>query len=103
MAMAPLSSRFECQVCLACARVKYFDAQNFQDIVAAVKVHLRSYLQLKAEDVGSVLSGLADVNAYDKELFELAAQALNRTAGHLQRPARKVILDAFKTVGGRGA
>ncbi|CAK9041701.1 unnamed protein product [Durusdinium trenchii] len=86
------------QVCLACARVKYFDSQSFADIIAAVKVHLRSYIQLKADDVGGVLSGLADVNAYDKELFELAASALNRTAGHLQRPARKVILDAFKKV-----
>ncbi|CAJ1422941.1 unnamed protein product [Effrenium voratum] len=86
------------QVCQACARVKYFDAASFADIIAAVKVHLRSYCQLKADEVGGVLSGLADVNAYDKELFELAAQALNRTAGHLQRPARKVILDAFKKV-----
>ena len=86
------------QVCQACARVKYFDSQSFADIIAAVKVHLRSYVQLKADDVGGVLSGLADVNAYDKELFDLAASALNRTAGHLQRPARKVILDAFKKV-----
>lgn len=41
--------------------------------------------------------------AEDKELFELAASALNRTAGHLQRPARKVILDAFKQVQGGAA
>lgn len=89
------------QVCQACARVKYFDSQSFADIIAAVKVHLRSYVQLKADDVGGVLSGLADVNAYDKEVFDLAASAMNRTAGHLQRPARKVILDAFKKVNHR--
>eukprot|EP00913_Durusdinium_trenchii_P001610 g1493.t1 len=41
------------QVCLACARVKYFDSQSFADIIAAVKVHLRSYIQLKADDVGA--------------------------------------------------
>eukprot|EP00435_Cladocopium_sp_Y103_P028259 s1971_g7.t1 len=85
------------QVCQACARVKYFDSQSFADIIAAVKVHLRSYVQLKADDVGGVLSGLAA----DKEVFDLAASAMNRTAGHLQRPARKVILDAFKKVNHR--
>ena len=36
----------------------------------------------------------------DKEVFDLAASAMNRTAGHLQRPARKVILDAFKKARG---
>ena len=33
------------------------------------QVHLRSYIQLKADDVGGVLSGLADVNAYDSRLI----------------------------------
>ena len=36
-------------MCLACARVKYFDSKEFEDIVCAVKAHLRSYMQLKAE------------------------------------------------------
>ena len=29
------------QVCLACARVKYFDSQSFADIIAAVKARER--------------------------------------------------------------
>ena len=39
-----------------------------------------------------VKSGLPE----EKELFDLAAQALNRTTGQILRPARKAILDAFK-------
>lgn len=31
-------------------------------------MHLRSYVQLKADDVGGVLSGLAAVNAYDARM-----------------------------------
>ena len=38
-------------------------------------------------------------SAQEKELFDLAAQALNRTTGQILRPARKAILDAFKKAG----
>eukprot|EP00439_Symbiodinium_sp_Y106_P019594 s1558_g2.t1 len=86
------------EVCQAAARVKYYDAGSFADIMAAVKVHLRGHTSLRPEDIAGVLSGLADVNGYEKELFDLAAQALNRTTGQILRPARKAILDAFKKV-----
>jgi len=86
------------EVCQAAARVKYYDASSFADITAAVKVHLRGHVSLRPEDIAGVLGALADVNAYEKELFDLAAQALNRTTGQILRPARKAILEAFKKV-----
>ena len=44
--------------------------------LAILQVHLRSYVQLKADDVGGVLSGLADVNAYDAWMARLRLQTL---------------------------
>ncbi|CAE7241247.1 unnamed protein product, partial [Symbiodinium pilosum] len=56
------------EVCQAAARVKYYDAGSFADIMAAVKVHLRGHISLRPDDIAGVLSGLADVNGYEKEL-----------------------------------
>lgn len=50
-------------------------SNNFQPL-AILQVHLRSYVQLKADDVGGVLSGLADVNAYDAWMARLRLQTL---------------------------
>lgn len=85
-------------VCLAAARVRYYDSTSFGEVTAAVKSHLRSRAAMKAEDIAGVITGLADVNAYDKELWELSATALSRNRGSLERPVRKRILDAFKKV-----
>lgn len=88
-------------VCQAASRVKFYDAGIFEAVVAAVRKHLRSPGPLNPDEVVDVVTGLADVNAYDKDLFEAALQAMEKTPGkltQLAQPLRKRVLDAYAKV-----
>lgn len=87
-------------VCSAVARAKFYDASLMDPLTLAIKRHLRARgQQFKPEELVAVFAGLAEVNAYEKQLFELLEQALsecNRAAIH---GAMKVaILKAAKQV-----
>eukprot|EP00931_Biecheleriopsis_adriatica_P014598 TRINITY_DN116523_c0_g1_i1.p1 TRINITY_DN116523_c0_g1~~TRINITY_DN116523_c0_g1_i1.p1 ORF type:complete len:237 (+),score=69.82 TRINITY_DN116523_c0_g1_i1:114-824(+) len=86
------------EICQAAARVKFYDASSFADVVAAAKVHFRGHGVLDPGAIAGVVSGLADVNGYDQDLFEAALQALRRVGEKLQRPERQRILEAFQKV-----
>ncbi|CAK0823541.1 unnamed protein product [Prorocentrum cordatum] len=80
----------------AAARVHYYDASVFGDLTSAVKVHLRGRGACRPQHVGAVVAALAELNAYDRELFDLAAGALERVGADLERSVRQTILRAFK-------
>lgn len=83
----------------AAARVRYYAADVFGDVTSAVKVHLRGRSPVRAEDIADVVSALADTNAYDHELFELAARSLNtQSVVTVERQTRKRIVEAFRKV-----
>lgn len=85
-------------VCEAAARVRYYDATVFSDLIPAIRVHLRSKTPQNPAHVVAVVEGLADVNAYEFELFELAAQTVERNSSKLDRSGRRRILASFKKV-----
>jgi hypothetical protein len=85
-------------VCEAAARVRYYDASVFGDLASSIRVHLRSRSPLDPAHIVAVVAGLADVNAYDKEVFELASQAIDRCKGQIERGDRRKMLDACKKV-----
>jgi len=86
-------------ICQAAARTHYYEGSVFGDVTSAIKVHLRGRAMIRPVDIADVVTGLADLNAYEQELFELACRALNiQTCTNLDRPIRKRLLDAFKKV-----
>lgn len=85
------------QLCKAAARVKYFDGAVVADVTSAVKVHVRGRASVRPEHIADVLEGLAEINAYERELFELAIQALpSLIAGQLDSTSRSRIVAAVK-------
>eukprot|EP00929_Paragymnodinium_shiwhaense_P018937 TRINITY_DN13072_c0_g1_i2.p1 TRINITY_DN13072_c0_g1~~TRINITY_DN13072_c0_g1_i2.p1 ORF type:complete len:282 (-),score=66.10 TRINITY_DN13072_c0_g1_i2:174-1019(-) len=83
----------------AAARVRYYDGAFFGDLQSAVMVHLRGKGPKDAPHLIAVLSGLADMNAYNSELFEAAAVSLEQHGGPtLDRPNRRRALEAFSKV-----
>eukprot|EP00929_Paragymnodinium_shiwhaense_P080131 TRINITY_DN4176_c0_g1_i1.p1 TRINITY_DN4176_c0_g1~~TRINITY_DN4176_c0_g1_i1.p1 ORF type:complete len:277 (+),score=92.87 TRINITY_DN4176_c0_g1_i1:61-891(+) len=88
-------------VCQAAARTKYCDGPMFE----AIRVRFRKLLsgrdRPRPADIASVCEGLALVNAYDKEVFELAAHTLAAavTAGAvLEASVRQCIVKTFSSV-----
>merc|ERR1712019_256323 len=84
--------------CQAAARVKYYEASMFGDVTSAIKVHLRSRNLCSPEDIADIVTGLADINAYNQDLFELAIRALSHSGSQLERTVRRKIVEAFKKV-----
>jgi len=88
------------QLCQACARVRYFDGAVHGDVCSAIKVHVRGRASIKPEHVADILEGFAELNAYDKEVFELSIQSLSSmvAGGTLDGRSRSRIVAAVKKV-----
>merc|ERR1712194_383366 len=87
----------------AAARVKWYDGDIMGDVNSAIRSVLREKSLHNPEHVASVVCGLADINAYDRDLFDLAAKALTRFGGGvaqqvMEAPVRKKILTAYSKV-----
>merc|ERR1711957_444900 len=65
-------------------------------------VLLRGRGVMKAVDIADILASLADLNAFDQELFDLGTRALNREGGAqvgcMDVVVRRRLLEAFKKV-----
>merc|ERR1712176_1304620 len=87
-------------VCQASARVKYYDAPLFDDIIAVAKRHLRGRGRHRPADIVGVLDGLASINSYDKGLFEMIERPLSEYAeSQIDAGLRRQILKAVRAVG----
>lgn len=85
------------ELCKAAARVRYYDQATFGDVTSAMRVHFRGRGNLNADHIATIVGCLADVNAYDRDLFEAAAKAIgNKCSGNLDPGLRRVLLNAFK-------
>eukprot|EP00971_Amphidinium_carterae_P036709 721271-Amphidinium_carterae.2 len=89
-------------ICQAAARVKYYEASAFGERERKECERIlpsRSSERPDPSDIAGIVAGLASVNAYDAELFEAAAQILQKHFGTaLDRPLRRQIVDAYKKV-----
>jgi len=89
-------------VCVAAGRVRFYDAA----LLGAVAAQLRQRLSggraggLGAEELVAVLASLAELNAYDRDLFSAAARVLGTggAAAALDAAQLKVLLTAFRSV-----
>lgn len=84
--------------CEAAARVRFYDAAVFGAVKAAVRGHLRGRGSFQAGHIASIVTSLAELNAYDRELFSAAARTLEHGTGLLEGLSRRRILDAFRKV-----
>eukprot|EP00746_Dinoflagellata_sp_MGD_P011013 gnl/MRDRNA2_/MRDRNA2_122946_c0_seq1.p1 gnl/MRDRNA2_/MRDRNA2_122946_c0~~gnl/MRDRNA2_/MRDRNA2_122946_c0_seq1.p1 ORF type:complete len:280 (+),score=63.26 gnl/MRDRNA2_/MRDRNA2_122946_c0_seq1:78-917(+) len=81
-------------VCQAASRVKFYDAGIFEAVQSAIRRRLRGRGPFEPGDVVDIITGLADVNAYDRELFEASIRVLEKMPGQLPQPLRKRVLEA---------
>lgn len=85
-------------VCQALSRVKFYDGELLEKVNQTLRRLLRrgrpgeSQNPHKPEHVIGVVAGLADVNAYDKDIFESALQAIRH------QPLTPVIREKIVTV-----
>lgn len=88
------------EVCQAAARVKFYDSSFFDSVIVAVKRHLRGKGRHKPADIVHILAGLANINSYDKPLFELIERVLSEYQdSQIDAALRKQILKACAAVG----
>lgn len=83
-------------ICLAAARVRFYDPSVFGSVTAAALRHLLGKRACEPSEVVDVVVGLADMNAYDRGLFEAAAQALAYHGGELNSELRARLLKALR-------
>jgi len=93
-------------LCEAAARVKFFDAALFEVVTQALRKNLDrpNAGGLGAEELTTVVAGLADLNVYDKDLFSKAARALaaGGAAERLDAGRRRQLLESFRAVKHKG-
>lgn len=92
------------EVCAASARVKFYDG----GLLEAVTSQLQRRLSSKSDNLGipatvTVLSALADLNAYNRDFFSAAASMLNASLSRLDSELTKNALAAFRAVKHQGA
>lgn len=84
-------------ICRAAARVKYYDGSIFGDVNAAIKQQLRACRgPPKAEDLAGVVFSLAEINAYDKGVWDAISSGLDMHGGAIEMPWRTQIIMAFR-------
>lgn len=81
-------------VCQAAARVRYYDGVLFDAVRSAVLSHLRGRGPHDSQHVVDIVAGLADINAYNAEVFDQAVEALSVFADLLSPLLRRRLLDA---------
>jgi len=96
-----LSAKELVAVCVAAARVRFYDAE----LLKAVTGQLRKRLDGRGGGLGppeivSVLGGLAELNAYDRGIFSAAARQLGAEGASLGLDCaqRKLLLESFRRV-----
>lgn len=94
-------------VCAALARVRFYDAALLEALTTRIRklVTQRSAGGLSSGMLVTILSGLAELNTYDKEVFRSAVSALAAPGGAqgLDMAQRKQLLGALKAVKHTGA
>lgn len=92
-------------VCAAAARVKFYDAALFGAVTAGLRRQLarstaNSGRGLKTGELVVVLGSLAELNAYDREIFSTAARAFagSGVVEGLDAAQRQQLLSSFKAV-----
>lgn len=92
-------------VCAAAARVKFYDAALFGAVTAGLRRQLarssaNSGRGLRNGELIVVLSSLAELNAYDREIFSTAARAFagSGVVEGLDAAQRQTLLSSFKAV-----
>jgi len=91
-------------VCAAAARVKFYEPALFGAVTAALRRHLaRSSVNgrgLRTSELVVVLVSLAELNAYDREIFSTAARAFagSGVVEGLDAAQRQQLLSSFKAV-----
>jgi len=87
---------------MAAARVRFYDAEVFDGaLIPAVRRHLhRSASSFSADDAVDLLTGLADLNAYDRAIFSKVVEAFAEKEQELEDATRcGRLLSAFRAVG----
>lgn len=103
MAAAELAS-----VLTAAARVRFYDGPLLDSVTAelrrALNRHGISVKTISTGEMVKVLGSLAQLNAYDRELFGVAARHLSsvRACDHLDNAQRAQLLEAFRSVKHQG-
>lgn len=90
-----LRSRELCDVAEALARSKYFDQSLFGPLSSELSRAFRRG-RLGPSDILQTLCSLAELNAYNAEMFEAGCKALRPEVQHLQEPQRQRLEAAFK-------
>lgn len=92
-----LRSRELCEVARALARSKFFDPGLFGPLSSELRraCHRR---RLGGSELLETICALAELNAYDAELFEVAVECLRPEMNSLQEPQRQRLEAALKKV-----
>lgn len=91
-------SRELCEVAAALARTKYFDAGLFEQLSRRLQSSFKRQ-SLKMGEILGALSSLAELNAYNAELFEAGCKAIQEDLPRAQETDRQRLEAALKRVG----
>lgn len=86
------------QVCTAAAKVGFYDPGLMSEVTSALRRALsrRSTGGLQPGEIVAALKSLAELNAYDKELFAAAIRVLRGSVDCLEPARRQELLEALK-------